>query len=94
MSKAPPKAAPAAPAAPAPAAAPEAAPEEKKPEKKEKPKAPKRRIQVHKLYKLDGSSLARLRKECQRCGRGYFMAEHGNRLTCGHCGYTTYPSKS
>ncbi len=86
---------PAAPA-PAPAPAPEtpAPVEEKKPEKKEKPKAPKRRIQVYKLYKVDGESLTRLRKECPRCGKGYFMAQHGNRLTCGHCGYTTYLQKS
>jgi len=81
-----------APAAPAPEAVPPA--EEKKPEKKEKPKAPKRRIQVHKLYKLEKESLTRLRKECPRCGRGYFMAQHGNRLTCGHCGFTTYTQKS
>lgn len=86
MSKAPP--APTAPTAPTPAPA-----EEKKPEKKEKPKAPKRRIQAYKLYKVDGNSLSRLRKECPRCGKGYFMAQHGNRLTCGHCGYTVY-SKS
>ena len=79
--------------APAPVApAPEAAPA--KPEKKVKPKAPKRRIQVHKLYKVDGNSLTRLRKECPRCGKGYFMAEHQNRLTCGNCGYTTYKTKS
>jgi len=84
MSKAPP-----APAAPTPAPA-EAPPEEKKPEKKEKPKAPKRRIQVYKLYKVDGNTLSRLRKECPRCGKGYFMAQHENRLTCGHCDYTTY----
>jgi len=83
------------PAPPAPAPAPEApAVEEKKPEKKEKPKAPKRRIQVYKLYKVDGDRLSRLRKECPRCGRGYFMAQHSNRLTCGHCGYTTYAAKS
>jgi ubiquitin-small subunit ribosomal protein S27Ae len=81
-----------APAAPAPEAVPPA--EEKKPEKKEKPKAPKRRIQVHKLYKLEKENLTRLRKECPRCGRGYFMAQHGNRLTCGHCGYTTYTQKT
>lgn len=67
--------------------------EEKKPEKKEKPKAPKRRIQVYKLYKVEGDALTRLRKECPRCGRGYFMAQHGNRLTCGHCGYTTYTER-
>jgi len=78
------------PPAPAPAA-PEAPPaEEKKPEKKEKPKAPKRRIQSYKLFKIDGESLTRLRKECPRCGKGYFMAQHSNRLTCGNCGYTTY----
>jgi len=90
MSKVPP-----APSAPAPAAPTEpAAPvEEKKPEKKAKPKAPKRRIQVYKLYKVDGDSLSRLRKECPRCGKGYFMAQHGNRLTCGHCGFTTYTQK-
>ena len=86
-----------APAAPAPAPAPAvgAAPaEEKKPEKKEKQKATKRRIQVHKLYKVDGESLSRLRKDCPRCGKGYFMAQHGNRMTCGHCGFTTYTQKS
>ena len=84
-----------APPAPAPAAAP-AAPaieEQKKPEKKEKPKAPKRRIQAYKLYKVDGDKLTKLKKECPRCGKGYFMAEHQNRLTCGNCGYTTYTSK-
>jgi small subunit ribosomal protein S27Ae len=84
MSKAPPTEAP---PTPAPAEAPL---EEKKPEKKEKPKAPKRRIQAYKLYKVDGNSISRLRKECPRCGKGYFMAQHGNRFTCGHCGYTTY----
>ena len=88
------KQAPAPPPAPAPEATPPPQVEEKKPEKKEKPKAPKRRIQVGKLYKVDGSSLSRLRKECPRCGRGYFMAQHENRLTCGHCGYTTYTTKS
>jgi small subunit ribosomal protein S27Ae len=77
--------------APAPApAAPPAAVEEKKPEKKEKPKAPKRRIQVWKLYKLEGDKATRLRRDCPRCGRGYFMAEHKNRLSCGNCGYTMY----
>ncbi len=89
MSKAPPPAP--APAPPAPEAPQE---EEKKPEKKEKPKAPKRRIQAGKLFKVEGDKLSRLRKECPRCGRGYFMAQHANRLTCGNCGYTTYTEKS
>ncbi|MDV3293607.1 MAG: 30S ribosomal protein S27ae [Nitrososphaerales archaeon] len=83
--------------APAPAPtppAPTAPAEEKKPEKKEKPKAPKRRIHAYKLYKVEGETVTRLRKECPRCGKGYFMAQHENRLTCGNCGYTTYTSKS
>ena len=84
------------PVAPAPPTPTEVAPpvEERKPEKKEKPKAPKRRIQVYKLYKVDGESLTRLRRECPRCGRGYFMAQHEGRMTCGHCGYTNYTGKS
>lgn len=80
--------------APAPAPAEGVPAEEKKPEKKEKPRAPKRRIQVHKLYKVEEGSLARLRKECPRCGKGYFMAQHTERLTCGNCGYTTFTNKS
>jgi len=79
--------------APAPTSAEVAPAEEKKPEKKVKPKAPKRRIQVHKLYKVEEGILARLRKECPRCGKGYFMAQHNGRLTCGNCGFTTYTSK-
>lgn len=78
----------------APPPEPAAAPAEVKPEKKEKPKAPKRRIQVHKLYKVDGAAVSKLRKECPRCGKGYFMGEHANRLTCGNCGYTTYKTKA
>ncbi|QQG49535.1 MAG: 30S ribosomal protein S27ae [archaeon] len=51
-------------------------------------------MQVYKLYKVDGENLSRLRKECPRCGRGYFMAQHESRHTCGHCGYTTYSTKA
>ncbi|TLY05741.1 MAG: 30S ribosomal protein S27ae, partial [Thaumarchaeota archaeon] len=43
-------------------------------------------MQVWKLYKLEGDKVTRLRRECPRCGRGYFMAEHKNRLSCGNCG--------
>jgi small subunit ribosomal protein S27Ae len=83
-----------APAAPPPAAGAPPVAEEKNPEKKEKLKATKRRIKAYQLYKVDGDRLTRLRKECPRCGRGYFMAQHESRLTCGNCGYTTYTSKA
>jgi len=60
--------------------------------KERKEKKPKVNIQVWKLYKIgdDGATIQRLRKECPRCGRGYFMAEHKDRHTCGHCGFTNF----
>jgi len=60
--------------------------------KERKEKKPKVNTQVWKLYKMgeDGASFQRLRKECPRCGRGYFMGEHKDRQTCGHCGFTNF----
>ena len=43
-----------------------------------------------KSYKLEGEKLERLRLTCPRCGPGVFMADHGNRLACGKCGYTDF----
>ncbi|MCJ7768495.1 30S ribosomal protein S27ae [Candidatus Bathyarchaeota archaeon] len=46
------------------------------------------------MYKVDNEKVVRLRPICERCGPGYFMADHGNRYTCGHCGFTKYkPAK-
>ncbi len=45
-----------------------------------------------KKYKIvDGKTVLSLRS-CPRCGAGFFMAEHADRLTCGHCGYTKFKS--
>jgi len=60
-------------------------PKEKKPEKVKKKKKP-----AYTRYKVDISGLTRLRPYCERCGPGYFMADHGNRYACGHCGFTRY----
>lgn len=83
-------------AAPPPAEAPPK--EEIKPAKVEKaPKPEKKKKEekgVFKLYKVEGEKVVRLRPICERCGPGYFMADHGNRYTCGHCGFTKYkPAK-
>ena len=60
-----------------------------KPKKKaEKKKKKGKRIFTY--YKIDENSLTRLHPFCERCGPGYFMADHGNRYTCGHCGFTRY----
>ncbi len=42
------------------------------------------------LYKLEGEKLVRLRQPCPRCGPDVFMADHGDRLSCGKCGYTDF----
>ncbi len=67
---------------------------EEKPKKPEKPKAQKKKKEekgAFSYYKIDEKEgLTRLRPFCERCGPGYFMADHGNRYTCGHCGFTRY----
>lgn len=72
----------------------EAPKEEVKPEKTEKAAKPQKRKKQEKgiftLYKIEGDKVLRQRPACERCGTGYFMADHGNRYTCGHCGFTRY----
>jgi small subunit ribosomal protein S27Ae len=72
----------------------EAPTEEEKVEKLEKKEKPEKRKKKEKpifsLYKIESGKVARLRPTCERCGPGYFMADHGDRYTCGHCGFTRY----
>jgi len=78
---------------PKPAAKPAEKPEEKpveKPKEKKPPKVKKKEKGAFTRYKIDASGLTRLRPYCERCGSGYFMADHGNRFACGHCGFTRY----
>ena len=44
-------------------------------------------------YKMEGDKVIRSRKFCPKCGSGVFLAEHGNRLTCGKCHYTEFKKK-
>jgi small subunit ribosomal protein S27Ae len=84
-------------AAKAPAKEPEAA-EAKEEVKEEVKKAPKGKVpkkkkiskKIYTVYKIEGETISRLRPFCERCGPGYFMADHGNRFACGHCGFTRY----
>lgn len=66
--------------------------EEVKPKKAEKKREKKHRQEkgVHAMYKVEGDKVSRTRPTCERCGLGYFMGEHQNRYTCGHCGFTRY----
>lgn len=77
----------------APAAAEAAAAPAKKAEKGKKEKKHKEEKGVHAMYKVEGDKVSRARPTCERCGPGYFMADHHDRYTCGHCGFTRYKQK-
>jgi len=67
--------------------------EEVEPQKPEKPARAEKKKEdkgVYTLYKIENGKVIRLRPTCERCGSGYFMADHGDRYTCGHCGFTRY----
>jgi small subunit ribosomal protein S27Ae len=40
------------------------------------------------LYTTKDNVLSRTHKFCPKCGPGTFLAEHGNRRSCGRCGYS------
>lgn len=46
-----------------------------------------KKMTVTKLYKVEGDKVVRTKKTCPKCGDGYFLAEHKDRLTCGNCDY-------
>jgi small subunit ribosomal protein S27Ae len=45
---------------------------------------------ISRFYRLAQGRLERLRKECPRCGKGTYLAEHADRRSCGRCGYMEY----
>ena len=63
-----------------------------KPEKKTEKKH-KEEKGVSAMYKTESDKISRTRPTCERCGTGYFMADHHDRYTCGHCGFTRYKQK-
>jgi len=44
-------------------------------------------------YKIEGGKIERIKKICDRCGDGIFMAEHKDRFYCGKCGMTVWKKK-
>jgi len=68
-------------------------PKEKKKEKKsqkDRPKSKKKhtKVQIWKLYGIDGNTLKRKNEQCPRCGAGIFLAKYKNRKYCGKCGWS------
>ncbi len=45
------------------------------------------------LYAISGEKAQRKNKFCPKCGPGYFLAIHTNRIVCGKCAYTEFVKK-
>lgn len=56
------------------------------------PSGKKKGSRVYTYYEIVEGKLKRRLPFCSRCGRGYFMADHGDRYTCGKCGFTRFKS--
>lgn len=41
-------------------------------------------------YTAKGDDLSRKNISCPKCGQGVFLANHGNRKSCGKCGYSEF----
>lgn len=59
----------------------------------DKKTAAKGEVSVYKFYKVQGDNVSRTKRDCPRCGKGTFMAEHKDRFTCGKCGFTEFTHK-
>lgn len=57
-------------------------------------KKKQRKNEIWKLYKIEGEHISHTNRACPKCGEGTFLAEHPDRFTCGHCGYTEFKGKS
>lgn len=64
-------------------------PKKEKRSQKEKPRSKKKhaKVQVWKLYAVEGGVAKRKNEPCPRCGAGTFLAKYKNRTYCGKCGY-------
>ena len=45
----------------------------------------KEKLRILKCYKVDGEKVVRVRRMCEVCPPGTFLAEHEDRLYCGRC---------
>jgi len=41
-------------------------------------------------FKVEGTKVTTAKKYCPRCGPGFMMADHKDRISCGKCGYTEF----
>jgi small subunit ribosomal protein S27Ae len=65
----------------------------KKPAPKAAPAKSGPKVGVWDLFAKKGDAVERKNKHCPKCGPGFFLAAHKDRLVCGKCGYVEYHTK-
>lgn len=65
-------------------------PKERKGKKKRKPK---KQYKVSKFYEIKEGRAVKKAKFCPKCGEGFFLSEHKDRIMCGKCHYTEMKKK-
>jgi small subunit ribosomal protein S27Ae len=58
-----------------------------------KTKSSKGEVAVYKFYTIHENKVSRAKRDCPRCGKGVFMAQHKDRFSCGKCGFTEFSQK-
>lgn len=48
---------------------------------------------IWECYEVEGGKLVRNNKHSPKAGKGFLMAEHKDRRTCGKTGYTEFKKK-
>lgn len=58
-----------------------------------KPAKKKKGASLGKLYEKKEGTITRKNTFCPKCGQGYFLAKHKDRVVCGKCKYVEYTKK-
>ena len=45
---------------------------------------------ANEFYEVKDGKISRKNQACPKCGKGTFLANHKDRLSCGKCGYTSF----
>lgn len=56
-------------------------------------KAKKAGKSLSSLYDVSSGKIQRKNKFCPKCGPGFFMGAHKDRVVCGNCKYTEFGKK-
>jgi small subunit ribosomal protein S27Ae len=61
---------------------------------KGKDKGKAKKDTIARYYTVKDGKVARKNTWCPKCGPGIFLASHGDRTSCGKCGYTEFKKES